>query len=107
MNAQQEAEAIFNWYFAQLARASGLKWSDRNAGDIARAVDLLSQAEAAPLDEVPPYQPVRSDRVTQVFEREPSGDYGDPNFERWRQTKRAEEERDDVRRMARREGGTR
>lgn len=51
--------------------------------------------------QVPPYQPpVRSDRVTQVFEHE---DYGDPNFERWRKQKHAEEQ--DTRRMLRREGG--
>lgn len=103
MNAQQEAEAIFNWYFAQLARASGLRWSERNASDIARAVELLSQAEAAPLDEVPPYvPPIRSDRVTQVFERE---DFGDPNFGRFRQRRAVQD--DETERLLRREGGGR
>lgn len=103
MDAQQEAAAIFNHYFAQLARAAGLKWTQRNADDIERAVELLGQAETPALDEVPPYQPpIRSDRVTQTFERD---DYGDPNFERWRKQKSAEEQ--DTRRMLRREGGTR
>lgn len=102
MHPLDEAAAIFNWYFAQLARASGLKWSERNAGDIARAVELLSQAEAAPLDEVPPYVPVRSDRVTQVFERE---DYGDTNFRNWRQRRSVQD--DETERLLRREGGGR
>lgn len=99
MNAQQEAAAILNWYFAQLARASGLRWSARNAADIGRAVELLGQAEAAPLDEVPPYQPVRSDRVTQVLERE---DYGDPQFGRFRQRRAVQD--DETERLLRREG---
>lgn len=102
MNAQHESAAILNHYMGQLARAANLRWSERNAADIARAVSLLAQDEA-PLDEVPPYRPVVSDRVTQVLERD---DYGDPDFEQWRQTRRAEE-RDDVRRMSRREGGAR
>lgn len=102
MNAQQEAAAIFSHYFRELARASGLKWSERNAADIARAVELLSQAEAAPLDEVPPYRPVRSDRVTQVFERE---DYGDPRFGRWRERRSVQD--DETERLLKREGGGR
>jgi len=102
MHPSDEAAAIFNWYFAQLAKACDLKWSERNASDIARAVALLGQAESAPLDEVPPYRPVVSDRVTQVFERE---DYGDPRFGRFRQRRAVQD--DETERLLRREGGGR
>lgn len=97
----EEAAAIMNHYFAQLAGLNGLHWSERNAADIAHAVALLGQADAAPtLDEVPPYQPpIRSDRVTQVFDRD---DYGDPEFGNWRKRQRDAEH--DTRRMLRRDG---
>ena len=102
---QDESAAILNHYFAQLARASGLRWSPRNAADIERAVALMGQDEA-PLDEVPPYVPaVRSDRVTQVLERDPSGDYGDANFRNWRQRRAVQDE--ETERLLRREGGAR
>lgn len=103
MHPSDESAAILSHYFRELARAAGLCWSDRNAADIARAVELLSQAEAAPLDEVPPYRPpVRSDRVTQVLERE---DYGDPRFGRWRERRAVQD--DETERLLRREGGGR
>lgn len=97
MNAQQEAAAILNHYLAQLARACDMKWSPRNAADIERAVALMGESEA-PLDEVPPY--VRSDRVTQVFERD---DHGDPQFRRWRERRAVQDE--ETERLLRREGG--
>lgn len=100
MHPTDEAAAILNHYFGQLARASGLKWSERNASDIDRAVALLGQDAAAPLDEVPPYRPVVSDRVTQVFERE---DYGDRRFGRWRERRAVQD--DETERLLRREGG--
>lgn len=39
--------------------------------------DLLDDLLSAP--------PIRNDRVTQSFEREPAPAYGDPKFEAWRQ----------------------
>lgn len=98
------AAAILNHYFAQLARAAGLRWSERNAADIERAVSLMSSADEA-LDEVPPYQPptrevpIRSERVTQVLDR---NDFGDANFGQWRRDRR-QEDTDDARRIMRRE----
>lgn len=103
MHPSNEAAAILSHYFRELARASGLKWSERNASDIARAVELLSAAEAPALDEVPPYVPaIRSDRVTQVFDRE---DYGDSQFSRSRQRRAVQD--DETERLLRREGGGR
>jgi hypothetical protein len=92
----EEAAAILSHYFAQLAQRAGLRWSERNQADIERACELLGSAELV-LDELPPFErPVVSDRVTQVFEREPSqSDYERQQwdaFHRW-QTERAEDER--------------
>jgi hypothetical protein len=103
MQPHEEAAAIFNHYFAQLAERAGLRWSERNAGDIARAVELLAQTDEEPTDSIPPYErPIVSDRVTQVLERdEPTADYGDANFARWRGQRRWSEE-EDVRRLVRR-----
>lgn len=99
-----ESAAIFNHYFAQLARAAGLRWSDRNQADIERATQLLSQADAAVDDEIPPYQPIVSDRRTLVLDRDSSGD---PQFERWRARRRAEEDEAATQRMFDRERGAR
>ena len=86
--SQHEAAAIFNHYFAQLARVAGLRWSNRNQADIERAAALLGQVDAAG-DEIPPYRPIVSDRQTVVLDR---GDYGDPEFERWRAQRREEDD---------------
>lgn len=82
MTPYDEAAAILNHYFSQLARASGMRWSEHNQADIARAAELLAQPSPLASDEIPPYQPpVVSDRVTQVFDI-------DPAFERWRAVRR-------------------
>ena len=93
MTPHDEAAAILNHYFAQLARAAGLRWSDRNQADIERATQLLCQAEAPAGDEIPPYRPVVSERQTLVLDRDElaSGDYGDPQFKRWRREKQEQE----------------
>lgn len=100
MNPQQEAAAILNHYMAQLARACDLKWTPRNAADIERAVALLGQGEPAPLDEVPPYRPIHSERQTVVLDRD---NYGDPQFGRWRAQRAVQD--DETERLLRREGG--
>jgi hypothetical protein len=102
-SAPQEASAILNHYFAQLAQRAGLRWSERNQADIERACELLEGAEPA-LDELPPYQPITSDRVTQVLDREPPSIERQQweAFHRW-QTERAEDERvEQARRIMRR-----
>lgn len=95
-----EAAAILSHYFQQLTRAAGLRWTERNQADIERVADLLAQIEPEPVDEIPPYQPIVSDRRTVVLER----DELDPAFERWRRARRDD---DDARRMLRRERGAR
>ena len=66
---QDEAAAIFAHYFAQLAKAAGLRWSERYTDDIARACELLINPEEA-LDELLPYErPIYPDRQTLVLDR--------------------------------------
>lgn len=102
MRPQDEAGAILGHYFAQLARAAGLRWSERNQADIERAAALLAQVDAPPSDEIPPYQPIVSDRRTVVLDRDT-----DPRFEQWRAQRRAEADEAATQRMFARERGGR
>lgn len=104
LSSSDEAAAILNHYMSQLARAAGLRWSGRNAADIGRACELLAQADDSAGDEIPPYQPIISDRRTVVLDR---GSYGDPKFERWRTERRADGDDAATRRMIERERGAR
>jgi hypothetical protein len=109
MQPNEEAAAILNWYFRQLAHRAGLRWSDRNQADIERACELLSSSDE-PIEELPPYQrPIVSDRVTQVFERDepPTREpiAVDPEwekFQRWRAARAEEERYEQTRRLVRR-----
>jgi hypothetical protein len=103
MNSIDEASAILNHYFAQLARANGLKWSERNAQDIQHAADLLATDDESALDEIPPFRPALppqlDTRVTQVLTQE---EQQLRDFEIWKK-QRAEDERvNQARRMMRR-----
>lgn len=100
---QDEAAAILNHYLGQLARAAGLRWSERNQSDIERAAQLLCQADA-PGDEIPPYQPIMSDRRTVVLDRD---DYGDARFGQWRAQRRTNGDEEATQRMLNRERGVR
>lgn len=105
LSSSDEAAAILNHYMSQLARAVDLRWSDRNAADIGWACELLAQAsDEPPGDEIPPYQPIVSDRRTVVLDRD---SYGDPKFERWRAERRADGDDAATRRMIERERGAR
>lgn len=98
MAPYDEAAAILNHYFAQLARASGLRWSERNQADIGRAAELLAQADPLPGDDIPPYQPpIRAVRVTQVLAQ------SDPAFDRWRSERNRNDE-EATNRMLKRNG---
>jgi hypothetical protein len=102
MNSIDEAGAILNHYFAQLARANGLKWSEQNAQDIQRAADLLATDAEPALDEIPPYRPAPpqvESRVTRQLDWE---EQQLRDFAIWRK-QRAEDERvNQARRMMRR-----
>ena len=96
---QDEAAAIFAHYFAQLAKAAGLRWSERNQADIERACELLGDAEPV-LDEIPPYQrPIVPDRQTLVLDRPQDAD---PTFQKWRGRRAVEDDDVAVRRLVRR-----
>ena len=100
MTQQEQAAAILNHYFEQLARRAGLRWTERNRADIDRAAQLLSvDASDQDADCIPPYQPQEQERVTIAFERNPADD--DPNFRRWRQERASDTEQ--ARRMLERE----
>jgi hypothetical protein len=100
MTPQEQAAAILNHYMEQLARRSGLRWTERNRADIEQAAQLLSaDADDQDADCIPPYQPQEQERVTISFERNPADD--DPNFRRWRQERYSDTEQ--ARRMLERE----
>jgi hypothetical protein len=101
---EDEAAAILNHYFVQLARHCGPRWTERNALDIERASALLAQVEEESLgDEIPPYErPIVSDRLTQVFERNENGAIADPNFQKWRGQRALGDDDAAVQRMVRR-----
>ena len=81
MNRSDEAAQIFTRLFEALARASGKTLKPETRAQIAHACELLAQDDDYDLlDDLLSEAPIRSERVTQSFERE---NY-DPNFERWR-----------------------
>jgi hypothetical protein len=96
----EHAARLLEYYIRSLVERSGLRWTEANSADFNQLAELLDQIEAAPeLDTIPPFErPIVSDRVTQVFEREPAAREPiavDPEwekFQRWR-AQRAEEER--------------
>lgn len=105
---QEQAAAILNHYFEQLARRAGLRWTERNRADIDRAAQLLAQdADDQDADCIPPYQPQQQyqleSRVTQVLERERTPAEGDQRYVAWRDQRRRESEQ--ARRMLDRERG--
>lgn len=104
---QEQAAAILNHYFEQLARRAGLRWTERNRADIDRAAQLLSQdASDQDADTIPPYQPQQyqlETRVTQVLDQERNAAEDDPHYVAWRDQRRHESEQ--TRRMLARERG--
>jgi hypothetical protein len=80
----QEATAILTRILESLARVNGKTLSRKTRADLARACELLSTGDNYDelLDDLLSTPPIRSERITQQFEREPA--YGDPNFEAWR-----------------------
>src|SRR5262245_41902098 len=84
--ASEEATAILVRTFEALARLGGKTLSRKTRDDLARACELLARGDdySDLLDDLLSAPPVRSDRVTQSFER-PA--YGDQNFEAWRRQK--------------------
>lgn len=109
VTASDEAAAIISHYLRQLAQRAGIRWTEANDRDMARLSSLLDQAGSAAEqdDTIPPFErPVVSDRVTQVFDREPEPPSLERQqwdaFHRW-QTERAEDERvEQARRIMRR-----
>jgi hypothetical protein len=104
MTSQERAAAILNHYFDQLAQRAGVRWTERNRADIARASQLLGQTDEDQADTIPPYQPTdqaERERVTQVIERDPLEE--DLRFQRWRQERTASQEHD-TRRILRQSG---
>lgn len=106
MTPQEQAAAILNHYMEQLARRSGLRWTERNRADIEQAALLLSQdADDQDADTIPPYQPQQyqlETRVTQVLDQRNAAE-DDPRFVAWRDQRRHESEQ--ARRMLARERG--
>ena len=105
MSPSEEAAAILNHYLSQLARRSGLRWTESNRADIERAAQLLSPEAEEEADTIPPYQPRQAQqletRVTQVLERSPAE--GDPRYVAWRNERQRSDEQ--TRRMLSRERG--
>ena len=83
MTASEEAAAILIRTFEALARQTGKTLSSKIRADLARACELLAAGDdyETLLDDLLSEPPIRSERVTQSFER-PA--HGDPQFERWR-----------------------
>lgn len=103
MQPSEHAAALIAHYLRELTIRAGLRWTAANDADMETLADLLGQCEAEPaLDAIPPFTaPVYSDRVTQVFERDPV----EAAAEIARQGRRRYSEDDDARRMLRRERG--
>lgn len=107
------AARLIAHYLKHLTQASGLRWTPANDNDMTLLAELLGACEV--VDSIPAFsydepaaeydepQPIVSDRVTQVFDREPAGNASipDENFQRWRGQQRWSED-DDVRRLVRR-----
>lgn len=83
MQRSDEAAAILTRTFEALARTCGKTLSAKTRADIARACELLSAGDDYEelLDDLLSAPPIRSERITQSFERD---GYGDPRFEAWR-----------------------
>lgn len=84
MTASDEAAAIFIRTLEALARLHRKTLNQKTRADLARACELLAAGDDYSdlledlLDEPPP---IRSDRVTQTFERPQDTD---PQFRQWR-----------------------
>lgn len=88
---EQQAARIIAHYLKHLTIRTGLRWTSANDRDMALVAELLG-VEVEDSDAIPAYDeapPVRSDRVTEVFERD---DYGDPQFARFRGRRQWEEQ---------------
>jgi len=85
MQAHEEAAAIIIRTLEAVVRLNRKTLSAATRADLTRACKLLVDGDSYDdlLDDLLTAPPIRSDRVTQQFEREPA--YGDPNFVRWRQ----------------------
>ena len=118
MLPNEVAARLIGHYLKHLTQASGLRWMPQNDDDMALLAELLRSCEAS--NTIPPFaydeppaadydepQPIRSDRVTQVFEREPEGNASipDENFQRWRGQLRYTQDEEDLRRMLRQPPG--
>jgi hypothetical protein len=79
----EEAARILCRVLEALARQSGKTLSAKTRAEVERACELLSAGDdySDLLDDLLSMPPIRSDRVTQSFERP---DYGDAEFGRWR-----------------------
>lgn len=84
ITASEEAAAILTRTFEALARQAGKTLSRKTRDDLTRACELLAAGDSYDelLVDLLEQPPIRSERITQQFEREPA--YGDPNFESWR-----------------------
>lgn len=91
MQSYEEAAAILTRVLEAICRLNHKTLSRKTRDDLARACELLARGDSydellVDLLETPP---IRSERVTQSFERE---DYGDPNFARFRGRRQWEED---------------
>jgi hypothetical protein len=120
---QAQAAAIIAHYLRQLTQASGRRWTPANDHDMQRLAELLADDQAETI--APYYQPALDapagstsspqaepprqldTRVTTVLDKPASrqsasaDDLNDPNFQRWRQLRRGED--DQTRRLVQRE----
>lgn len=73
MERSQEAAQILIRTFEALARQLGKRLSERTRADITRACELLAAGDDYEdlLEDLLSTPPIRSDRTTQSFEREP------------------------------------
>lgn len=92
MHRSDEAAAIITRTLEALARQVGKTLSAKTRADLARACELLAAGDDYDelLEDLLEQPPIRSERVTQSFDRE---DYGDPNFGRFRERRQWEEQR--------------
>src|SRR5689334_5346280 len=104
LSPPEHAAALIAHYLWALAERSGLRWTSANKRDMQSLAELLGHLpDEPPTEELPPYQPIVSDRRTIVLDR--GGQ--DPQFERWRAQRRLEADDAATRRMLKGERGAR
>lgn len=93
MQRSEEAAAILIRTLEALARVGGKTLSLKTRADLQRACELLAAGDDYTdlLEDLLERPPIRSDRVTQSFERDGNAGIPDQRFQTWRGQQRWEE----------------